>query len=261
MVKTRTKIFTADDISRIETEYSLLTDNLYRCDKPGDRELIEKAFRFANEAHRDMYRNSGEPYIIHPINVARIVNQEIGLGAKSVSAALLHDVVEDTGIPLEEISKHFGPKIASLIDGLTKISGTYNKETNSLQAENFRKMLMTLSDDFRVILVKIADRLHNMRTLDSMPEYKRMKIAGETVYLYAPLAHRLGLFAIKTELEDLSFKFRHPRIYDEIARKVKMDEKKNLALINRFSLPIIEALNNNNILFDISGRFKSIYSI
>jgi GTP pyrophosphokinase len=261
MVKTKTKIFTADDTSRIESEYSLLTDNLYRCDKPGDRELIDKAFRFANEAHRDMYRNSGEPYIIHPINVARIVNQEIGLGAKSVAAALLHDVVEDTGIPLEEISKQFGPKIANLIDGLTKISGTYNKETNSLQAENFRKMLMTLSDDFRVILIKIADRLHNMRTLDSMPEHKRMKIAGETVYLYAPLAHRLGLFAIKTELEDLSFKFRHPRIYDEIARKVKMDEKKNLALINRFSLPIIEALNNNNIIFDISGRFKSIYSI
>lgn len=261
MVKTKTKIFTADDTSRIESEYSLLTDNLYRCDKPGDRELIDKAFRFANEAHRDMYRNSGEPYIIHPINVARIVNQEIGLGAKSVAAALLHDVVEDTGIPLEEISKQFGPKIANLIDGLTKISGTYNKETNSLQAENFRKMLMTLSDDFRVILIKIADRLHNMRTLDSMPEHKRMKIAGETVYLYAPLAHRLGLFAIKTELEDLSFKFRHPRIYDEIARKVKMDEKKNLALINRFSLPIIEALNNNNVIFDISGRFKSIYSI
>ncbi|HQN59764.1 MAG TPA: HD domain-containing protein, partial [Bacteroidales bacterium] len=261
MVKTRTKIFTADDISRIETEYNLLTDNLYRCDNPGDRELIDKAFRFANEAHRDMYRNSGEPYIIHSISVARIVNQEIGLGARSVSAALLHDVVEDTEIPLEEISREFGPKIASLIDGLTKISGTYNKETNSLQAENFRKMLMTLSDDFRVILIKIADRLHNMRTLDSMPEHKRMKIAGETVYLYAPLAHRLGMFAIKTELEDLSFKFRHPRIYDEIARKVKMDEKKNLALINKFSLPIIEALNDNNILFDISGRFKSIYSI
>ncbi len=261
MVKTKTKLFTADDASRIESEYSLLTDNLYRCDKPGDREMIDKAFRFANEAHRDMYRNSGEPYIIHPINVARIVNQEIGLGAKSVAAALLHDVVEDTDIPLEEITKQFGPKIANLIDGLTKISGTYNKETNSLQAENFRKMLMTLSDDFRVILIKIADRLHNMRTLDSMPEHKRMKIAGETIYLYAPLAHRLGLFAIKTELEDLSFKFRHPRIYDEIARKVKLDEKKNLALINRFSLPIIEALNQNNIIFDISGRFKSIYSI
>lgn len=261
MVKTKTKIFTTEDISRIDSEYRLLTDTLFRCDKPGDRELIDKAFRFANEAHRDMYRNSGEPYIIHPINVARIVNQEVGLGAKSVAAALLHDVVEDTGIPLEDISREFGPKIANLIDGLTKISGTYNKETNSLQAENFRKMLMTLSDDFRVILIKIADRLHNMRTLDSMPEHKRMKIAGETVYLYAPLAHRLGLFAIKTELEDLSFKFRHPRIYDEIARKVKMDEKKNLALINRFSLPIIEALNNNNIIFDISGRFKSIYSI
>ncbi len=261
MVKKKVNIFTADDVSRIESEFNLLRDNLFRCDKPGDRELIDKAFSFANEAHRNMYRNSGEPYIIHPINVARIVNQEIGLGAKSVAAALLHDVVEDTGVPLEEISKEFGPKIASLIDGLTKISGTYNQETNSLQAENFRKMLMTLSDDIRVILVKIADRLHNMRTLDSMPEHKRMKVAGETVYLYAPLAHRLGLFAIKTELEDLSFKFRHPRIYDEIAKKVKMDEKKNLSLINRFSLPIIDRLNNNNIIFDISGRFKSIYSI
>jgi len=235
MGKTKSNIFTAEDLSQIEREYQLLSDNLYRCDNPGDRELIQKAFSFANEAHRDMYRNSGEPYIIHPIHVARIVNQEIGLGARSVAAALLHDVVEDTGVPLEEIRREFGPKIASLIDGLTKISGTYNKETNSLQAENFRKMLMTLSDDIRVILIKIADRLHNMRTLDSMPEYKKMKVAGETVYLYAPLAHRLGLFAIKTELEDLSFKFRHPRIYDEIVRKVKMDEKKNLALINRFS--------------------------
>jgi len=261
MAKKKANIFTADDISRIESEFKLLRDNLFRCDKPGDLELIDKAFKFSNEAHRDMYRNSGEPYIIHPINVARIVNQEMGLGAKSVAAALLHDVVEDTGVLLEEISREFGPKIATLIDGLTKISGTYNQETNSLQAENFRKMLMTLSDDIRVILIKIADRLHNMRTLDSMPEHKRMKVAGETIYLYAPLAHRLGLFAIKTELEDLSFKFRHPRIYDEIARKVKLDEKKNLSLINRFSLPIIDRLNNNNIIFDISGRFKSIYSI
>jgi len=243
MGKTKSDIFSAEELSQIEGEYKLLRDNLYRCDNPGDRELIEKAFNFANEAHRDMYRNSGEPYIIHPIHVARIVNQEIGLGARSVAAALLHDVVEDTDVPLDEIQSEFGSKIASLIDGLTKISGTYNKETNSLQAENFKKMLMTLSDDIRVILIKIADRLHNMRTLDSMPEYKKMKVAGETVYLYAPLAHRLGLFAIKTELEDLSFKFRHPRIYDEIARKVKMDEKKNLALINRFSLPIIEELN------------------
>ncbi|MBE0667704.1 MAG: HD domain-containing protein, partial [Bacteroidales bacterium] len=242
MGKTKTNIFTEEDISRIEAEFKSLKDNLYRCDKPSDTALIDKAFKFANEAHRDMRRNSGEPYIIHPISVARIVNQEMGLGAKSVAAALMHDVVEDTDVPLETIETEFGSKIASLIDGLTKISGTYNKETNSLQAENFRKMLMTLSDDIRVILIKIADRLHNMRTLESMPEHKRMKVAGETIYLYAPLAHRLGLFAIKTELEDLSFKFRHPRIYDEIARKIKLDEKKNIALINKFSLPIIEKL-------------------
>ena len=261
MGKAKTKIFTEEDIRQIESEYKQLIDNLYRCDKPSDRELIEKAFRFANEAHRDMRRNSGEAYIIHPIKVARIVNQEIGLGARSVAAALLHDVVEDTGVPLETIRDEFGQKIATLIDGLTKISGTYNKETHSLQAENFRKMLMTLSDDLRVILIKIADRLHNMRTLESMPEHKRMKVAGETIYLYAPLAHRLGLYGIKTELEDLSFKYRHPRIYDEIVRKVKLDEKKNLALINKFSLPIIEKLSQNNIKFDISGRFKSIYSI
>jgi GTP diphosphokinase / guanosine-3',5'-bis(diphosphate) 3'-diphosphatase len=261
MGKKKTNIFTAEDISLIEAEYKLLTDNLYRCDKAGDRELIDKAFKIANEAHWDMRRNSGEPYIIHPINVARIVNQEIGLSSKSVAAALLHDVVEDTEWTLEDIEREFGPKISSLIDGLTKISGTYNKENSSLQAENFRKMLMTLSDDIRVILIKIADRLHNMRTLESMPEHKKMKIAGETIYLYAPLAHRLGLFSIKTELEDLSFKYRHPRIYEEIAKKIKTDEKKNLALINKFSLPIIEKLNENRITFDISGRFKSIYSI
>lgn len=261
MGKKKTNIFTPEDSNLIEAEYKLLKDNLSRCDKPADIEMIDKAFRIANEAHWDMRRNSGEPYIIHPIKVARIVNQEIGLGAKSVAAALLHDVVEDTDWTLEDIDREFGPKIATLIDGLTKISGTYNKENNSLQAENFRKMLMTLSDDIRVILIKIADRLHNMRTLDSMPEHKKMKIAGETIYLYAPLAHRLGLFSIKTELEDLSFKYRHPRIYDEIAKKIKTDEKKNIALINKFSLPIIEKLNENNINFDISGRFKSIYSI
>lgn len=261
MGKKKTNIFTPEDSSLIEAEYKLLKGNLYRCDKPGEIEMIDKAFRIANEAHWDMRRNSGEPYIIHPIKVACIVNQEIGLGAKSVTAALLHDVVEDTDWTLEDIDREFGPKITSLIDGLTKISGTYNKENSSLQAENFRKMLMTLSDDIRVILIKIADRLHNMRTLDSMPEHKKMKIAGETIYLYAPLAHRLGLFTIKTELEDLSFKYRHPRIYDEIAKKIKTDEKKNLALINKFSLPIIEKLDENNINFDISGRFKSIYSI
>jgi GTP pyrophosphokinase len=230
-------------------------------DKPGDREMIEKAFRVANEAHWNMRRKSGEPYVIHPLAVARIVNQEIGLGAKSITAALLHDVVEDTEASLEDIEKDFGPKIASLIDGLTKISETYNKENSSLQAENFRRMLLTISDDIRVIMIKIADRLHNMRTLDSLPEHKKMKIAGETIYLYAPLAHRIGLYSIKTELEDLSLKYRHPKIFEEIARKIKHGEKKNLALINKFALPIIERLTEAGYTFDINGRPKSIYSV
>ena len=254
--------FDDEDKNIIQAEYDSLVNNLIRCSKPGDREMIEKAFRIANEAHWNMRRKSGEPYIIHPISVARIVNQEIGLGAKSITTALLHDVVEDTDYTLEDVNRDFGPKIASLIDGLTKISGTYNKEnTASMQAENFRKMLLTLSDDMRVILIKIADRLHNMRTLESMPEHKRMKIAGETIFLYAPLAHRLGLYTIKSELEDLSFKFRQPQIYEEITAKLKHNEKKFYALINRFSLPIIEKLTKAGVQFDISGRPKSIFSI
>jgi guanosine-3',5'-bis(diphosphate) 3'-pyrophosphohydrolase len=255
-------IFDEEDKNHIKTEYDSLINNLHRCNKPGDRELIDKAFNIANEAHWNMRRKSGEPYIIHPIAVARIVNQEIGLGVKSIAASLLHDVVEDTDYTLEDVEREFGPKIASLINGLTKISGTYNKNnSSSLQAENFRKMLLTISDDLRVILIKIADRLHNMRTLDSMPEHKKMKVAGETIFLYAPLANRLGLYAIKTELEDLSFKYRHPKIYDEIAAKLKHGEKKYLALINKFSLPIIEKLSQNGFKFDIIGRPKSIYSI
>lgn len=255
-------IFDEEDRKHIQAEYESLVNHLLRCNKPGDREIIDKAFRIANEAHWNMRRKSGEPYIIHPISVARIVNQEIGLGAKSIAVALLHDVVEDTEYSLEDVEKEFGPKIASLIDGLTKISGTYNKEnSSSLQAENFRKMLLTLSDDLRVILIKIADRLHNMRTLDAMPEHKKMKVAGETIFLYAPLANRLGLYAIKSELEDLSFKFRQPQIYDEIAAKLKHSEKKNIALINKFSLPIIEKLTEAGFQFDVSGRPKSIFSI
>ncbi len=254
-------IFTEDDFTLINREYEELIENLLRCDKPGDRELIGKAFDLANKAHINMRRRSGEPYIIHPIEVAKIVNHEIGLGAKSIASALLHDVVEDTEYTLDDIRMHFGDKIASIIDGLTKISGTYNNENNSLQAENFRKMLLTLSDDLRVILIKTADRLHNMRTLDSLPERKKMKVAGETIYLYAPLAHRLGLFAIKTELEDLSLKYRHPKIYDEITRKMKHSEKRNQAMINRFSLPIIEKLEADGLKFDITGRPKSIYSV
>jgi len=255
-------IFDEEDKNLIQAEYDSLVKNALKCNKPGDMELIDKAFKLANEAHWNMRRKSGEPYIIHPISVAKVVNQEIGLGAKSIAVALLHDVVEDTDYSLEDIEREFGSKIASLIDGLTKISGTYNKEnSSSLQAENFRKMLLTLSDDLRVILIKIADRLHNMRTLDSMPEHKKMKVAGETIFLYAPLAHRLGLYAIKSELEDLSFKFRQPLIYEEIAAKLKHTEKKNIALINKFSLPIIEKLNQAGLKFDISGRPKSIFSI
>jgi guanosine-3',5'-bis(diphosphate) 3'-pyrophosphohydrolase len=254
--------FDEEDKKLIQDEYDSLVNNLLRCNKPGDREQIEKAFKIANEAHWNMRRKSGEPYILHPIAVAKIVNQEIGLGARSITAALLHDVVEDTDYSLENVKRDFGPKIATLIDGLTKISGTYNKEnSSSLQAENFRKMLLTLSDDLRVILIKIADRLHNMRTLDSMPEHKKMKVAGETIFLYAPLAHRLGLYAIKSELEDLSFKFRQPQIYEEIASKLKHSEKKYLALINKFSLPIIDRLSREGFQFDISGRPKSIFSI
>jgi GTP pyrophosphokinase len=254
-------IFDEEDRNRIQVEYDALINNLLRCNKPGDKDLIDRAFKIANEAHWNMRRKSGEPYIIHPISVAKIVNREIGLGAKSIAVALLHDVVEDTEYSLEDVERDFGPKIASLIDGLTKISGTYNKENSSLQAENFRKMLLTLSDDLRVILIKIADRLHNMRTLNSMPEHKKMKVAGETIFLYAPLAHRLGLYAIKSELEDLSFKFRQPQIYEEISSKLEHSEKKNLALINKFSLPIITKLSDAGMQFDISGRPKSIFSI
>lgn len=255
-------VFDEEDVQRIKAEYELLVKNLIRCNKPGDIELIEKAFNVANEGHWNMRRKSGEPYVIHPICVAKIVNQEIGLGPRSIATALLHDVVEDTDYTLEDVEREFGSKIASLIDGLTKISGTYDKGASaSMQAENFRKMLLTISDDLRVILIKIADRLHNMRTLDSMPEHKKMKVAGETIFLYAPLANRLGLFSIKTELEDLSFKFRQPQIYDDIASKLKHSEKKNITLINRFSLPVIEKLTEAGFQFDISGRPKSIFSI
>ncbi|MGB8491043.1 MAG: RelA/SpoT family protein [Bacteroidales bacterium] len=255
-------IFDEDDIKHIQREYDSLVSHLIRCNYPGDRELIDKAFKIANEAHWNMRRKSGEPYVIHPINVAKIVTQEIGLGARSVATALLHDVVEDTEYSLEDVERDFGHKIASLIDGLTKISGTYNKEaSSSMQAENFRRMLLTLSDDLRVILIKIADRLHNMRTLDSMPENKKMKVAGETIFLYAPLANRLGLYAIKSELEDLSFKYRQPVIYSEIAAKLKLGEKRYMALINKFSLPIIEKLTLAKLKFDINGRPKSIFSI
>jgi GTP diphosphokinase / guanosine-3',5'-bis(diphosphate) 3'-diphosphatase len=219
--------------------------------------LIRKAFMFANTAHMGVRRKSGEPYIIHPLSVAKIVVNEIGLGTKSALAAILHDVVEDTDYTLQDISNMFGEKVASLVDGLTKLSGTYD----SKQAVNFKKMLLTLSDDVRVILIKLADRLHNMRTLDSMPHNKQLKISSETLYIFAPLAHRLGLYAIKTELEDLSLKFKYPEVYNQIEMKLHSAEERINYLVYDFARPIQEKLHSENFDFTISGRPKSIYSI
>lgn len=230
------------------------------CKSEGDYERIRQAFYFANEAHKGVKRHSGEPYITHPLSVARIVVVEIGLGVKSVMAALLHDVVEDTDYTVEDIEHHFGAKVASMVDGLTKLEGAFAQDI-SKQAENFKKMLLTLSDDIRVCLIKIADRLHNMRTLGSMPKHKQMKIASETIYLFAPLAHRLGLYAIKTEFEDLSLKYRFPDEYNQIKQKLADTEPQRLQFIEKFNPPIIEKLKENNIEFEISGRVKSIYSI
>lgn len=248
-----------EEDKQIKLEFESMLLECSRC-SPEGKELIKKAFKVAFEAHRGMRRKSGEPYIIHPLAVARIVNQEIGLGAKSVSCALLHDVVEDTHYTLEDIERMFGEKISSIIDGLTKISGVFDNKS-SLQAENFRKMLLTLSDDVRVILIKIADRLHNMRTLSSLPPHKQMKIASETIYLYAPLAHRLGLYSIKTELEDLSLKHRYPKIYDELAEKLKKNEEERLAFLEEFKQPIETRLKSYGLSYEITGRHKSVYSI
>jgi GTP pyrophosphokinase len=250
---------TAEEI-QVRREFNDLLDNCTRCNKRGDKALIRKAFKIAYNAHKGALRMSGEPYILHPLAVAKIVTQEMGLGVKAIVSALLHDVVEDTEFTLEDIENHFGPKIASIIDGLTKISGVFDKNS-SLQAENFRKMLLTLSEDVRVILIKLADRLHNMRTLGSLPVAKQMKISAETLYLYAPLAHRMGFYSIKNELEDLSLKHRYPKIFQELSDKIKSQEKSHQEFIREFSRPIKEQLEHNGIPYDISGRYKSIYSI
>ncbi|MDX9768726.1 MAG: RelA/SpoT family protein [Tenuifilaceae bacterium] len=248
------------DKQLIKDEFDDLLKNCLRCQSDDDFKLVNKAFNLANEAHKGVKRKSGEPYILHPIAVAKIVATEVGLGPKAIACALMHDVVEDTDYTIDDIERLFDKKVAKIIDGLTKIAEVFDANS-SLQAENFRKMLLTLTDDIRVILIKLADRLHNMRTLDSLPAHKQMKIAGETIYLYAPLAHRLGLYNIKTELEDLSLKYRYPKVYDDIQGKIAGTEKRRMQLINSFSLPIIQKLEENNIDFDISGRPKSIYSI
>ncbi|MBR5170711.1 MAG: bifunctional (p)ppGpp synthetase/guanosine-3',5'-bis(diphosphate) 3'-pyrophosphohydrolase [Muribaculaceae bacterium] len=224
-------------------------------------EVIDKAFKFAREAHRGIRRRSGEPYIMHPLAVATIVIQEIGLGSTSISAALLHDVVEDTEYTIEDIEAQFGSKIARIVDGLTKISGGIFGAKASAQAENFRKLLLTMGDDIRVVLIKMADRLHNMRTLSSMPPNKQYKIAGETLYVYAPLAHRLGLYAIKTELEDLSFKYNHPAEYERILGLINASEESRNELFTRFSAPIRERLDNMGLQYEFNARVKSCFSI
>ncbi len=224
-------------------------------------ERITRAFEFANKAHYGVRRLSGEPYILHPLAVATIVVKEIGLGSTSICSALLHDVVEDTDYTTEDIRNLFGDKIAQIVEGLTKISGGVFGDQASEQAENFRKLLLTMSEDIRVVLVKIADRLHNMRTLGSQPKEKQYKIAGETQYIYAPLAHRLGLFPIKTELENLSFQYEHPDIYAEIESKLNANQKAQIDIYNQFTEPIQTKLESLDYTFTLSARLKSVYSI
>ena len=253
--------YTAEDEVIIKEKWDdLLLSCTKICKNDEDWNFIKRAFFLAKEAHEGVRRRSGEPYLLHPIAVAKIVIEEIGLGVKSVVAALLHDVVEDTEYTVEDMERIFGPKIASMVDGLTKMSGVFNADTSE-QAEYFRKVLLTLSDDVRVILIKIADRLHNMRTLGAMPMNKQIKITGETIYLFAPLAYRLGLYSIKSELEDLCMKYRFPQQYAEITQKLQESEASRREFINKFNAPIIASLNRDNINYEISGRVKSVYSI
>lgn len=241
-------------------EYRSLLKALKPKLKPGDKELLRHAFEMAADAHKTMRRKSGEPYILHPLAVARICVEEIGLGVRSTICALLHDTVEDTDISLEDIEREFGGEIARIVDGLTKISTVIDVNA-SQQAENFKKILLTLTDDPRVILIKLSDRLHNMRTLDSMKREKQLKIASETVYVYAPLAHRMGLYTIKTEMEDLSMKYLEPEAYREIARKLAETKRERSRYINEFIKPINSKLELTNFEFEIYGRPKSIHSI
>jgi GTP diphosphokinase / guanosine-3',5'-bis(diphosphate) 3'-diphosphatase len=241
-------------------EYRALLRSLKARIKPGDRRQIRTAFEMAADAHKTMRRKSGEPYILHPLAVARICVEEIGLGVRSTICSLLHDTVEDTDITLDDVQREFGSEISKIVDGLTKISNIVDVNA-SQQAENFRKILLTLTDDPRVILIKLADRLHNMRTLDSMKMEKQLKIASETIYVYAPLAHRMGLYNIKTELEDLSMKYLEPQTYKEIAKKLAETKRERTKFINEFIKPLNEKLEKGGFDFEIHGRPKSIHSI
>jgi GTP pyrophosphokinase len=229
--------------------------------KKGDRELVRTAFEMAADAHKEMRRKSGEPYILHPLAVAQICVDEIGLGVRSAICALLHDTVEDTEVTLEDVERAFGAEIAHIVDGLTKISTVIDSSTSTAQAENFKKILLTLADDPRVILIKLADRMHNMRTLDSMSREKQLKIASETVFIYSPLAHRLGLYNIKSEMEDLSMKYTEQQTYRDIAKRLKETKRERTRYINEFIKPIKEVLQEEDLTFEIYGRPKSIHSI
>lgn len=245
----------------IAREYKELLRISYQTLSEEDKKLIRKAFDVAVDAHKDQRRKSGEAYIFHPIAVAKIVAADIGLGATSIAAALMHDVVEDTPITVEDIERMFNPKIAKIVEGLTKIAQVKTDQDISMQAENFRKMLLTLNDDVRVILIKIADRLHNMMTMESMADYKQAKIASETLYIYAPLAHRLGLYNIKSQLEDLGLKYTEPAVYNDIVSKIKETKEEQDEYINSISAVLKESMDAEGIEYTIKGRPKSIYSI
>lgn len=256
------KKFTPEEESQmVDSAFKNLLDGYLASNHRKKVEIIEKAYNFAREAHKGIRRRSGEPYILHPIAVATIVSQEIGLGSTSICAALLHDVVEDTDYTVEDLETQFGKKIANIVEGLTKISGGIFGDQASVQAENFRKLLLTMNNDIRVILIKMADRLHNMRTLGSMLPSKQYKIAGETLYIYAPLAHRLGLFAIKTELEDLSFKYEHPETYNNIKKQIADSERHRNDIFDKFATPIRSKLDAMGLKYEMKARVKSIYSI
>ncbi|MCB0510439.1 MAG: bifunctional (p)ppGpp synthetase/guanosine-3',5'-bis(diphosphate) 3'-pyrophosphohydrolase, partial [Bacteroidetes bacterium] len=260
MPETRDISLNEEEKKIILNEYRLLLKNVGKKLQKGDVERIRRAFEMAIEAHAGMRRKSGEPYIYHPIAVARIVSEEIGLGATSIICALLHDTVEDTELSLEDIENAFDVDTAKIINGLTKIAGVFDLNS-SVQAENFRKLLLTLTDDIRVILIKLADRLHNMRTLDSMERHKQLKIASETDFLYAPIAHRMGLYAVKSELEDLSMKYREPDMYKFIAKKLNETKRSRNRFINNFITPLKELFLNKKLDIEIYGRSKSIHSI
>ncbi|MBU3012534.1 RelA/SpoT family protein [Polaribacter vadi] len=250
-----------EENKEIANRYKDLLKGTYEVLSKEDKELIRKAFEIAVDAHSSQRRKTGEPYIFHPIAVAKIVAMEIGLGATSIAAALLHDVVEDTDYTLNDMEQLFGETIARIVNGLTKISRLNKEQDASIQAENFRKMLLTLHDDVRVILIKIADRLHNMQTMDAMPAHKQVKIASETIYIYAPLAHRLGLYNIKQELEDLGLKYTEPEVYNSIITKIKESKEEQQGYLNRFAETLENGLDKENFTYEIKGRFKSIFSI